>query len=602
MSRVEPFPPAISWANFRGWARASAVIDRVGLGLAVAFAGWTLVAALSMGGRPWGPVALVAAAMLSFGLARLMASRYQPLVPAAVAVAGLAVSVFLPGEVFTARAVTPVLGYANSKAAFFVLACAAALMLARGTAPRLLRVSAAVVAGVFAVVPFVTEARAAILALAAVLLAAVATARRTSMRLVSMVAAVLFLAVLAVTVAIAGAPQGDGLPELLGERRVALWGEAFDLMVADPVVGGGPGRFGTESPIARSDPDARSAHHSFLQHGAETGIPGFVLLVSLFLWVLLRLTTEGDSRGHELAAAGIVALGLLACFDSLLHFPLLPITTAALVGSAVPLSGRDRLWRPGAGVRKAAKGAVLPWGMVRRRRAGDVVILLYHRVGAGDREIDVPLDLFRRQMERLAERERVLTLDRSLSDGGGVVVTFDDGFADFHNHVLPVLVEHRIPAVLYLATGLVGEGPDALEWSQLEEAVSTGLVTIGSHTHSHADLSRATGGEAEDEMRRSKHLIEDRLGVACRHFAYPWAVASQAAETAARKHFESAALDAWRTNRRDRTDPYRLGRTPIFRSDGIRFFVAKSRGMLDAERILYRVMRRGPWERSSNDA
>ena len=74
----------------------------------------------------------------------------------------------------------------------------------------------------------------------------------------------------------------------------------------------------------------------------------------------------------------------------------------------------------------------------------------------------------------LVADERVLTLDDVLAGDpdGGVLVTFDDGYRDFHQVVLPLLVSHRVPAVLYLATGLVANGappsPDALTWTQLE--------------------------------------------------------------------------------------------------------------------------------------
>jgi len=597
MNRVESFPRTIPRAHPDGRGSTAALdgIDRLGLALAVALAGWTVLAAISVGGRPWGTVALGAAVALSYGVGRLTASLRPILVPAAVTAIGGAAVVFLPFEVFTGKAVTPVLGYANAKAAFFVVASAAALMFAMVAGRRVLRVSALVAAVVFAVVPLVAQARAATLVAAALPVAAVVAARQISGRLVSALAAVTLVAAVASTVVVGALDRAEPA-DFLGERRVALWDEAFDLMIEHPVVGVGPGRFGSESMTARSDPDARPAHHAFLEHGAETGIPGLVLLLGLFLWGLLRLAGTGDPGRGVLAATALSALGVLACFDSLLHFPALPITVAALVGSATSFPGRHL--RPGGTLRKVAKGAALPWGLIRGRRPGDVVILLYHRVGAGDREIDVPLDLFRTQMERLVEREVVLSLDRALSDRGGVVVSFDDGFADFHEHVVPVLVEHRIPAILYLATGLVGEGPDALQWSQLEEAISTGLVTIGSHTHNHADLSRATEPEAGEEMRRSKALIEDRLGVACRHFAYPWAVASPAAEVAARAQFESAALEAWRTNRRGRIDPYRLGRAPVLRNDGVRFFEAKARGMLDGEGLAYRILRRGPWART----
>ena len=244
--------------------------------------------------------------------------------------------------------------------------------------------------------------------------------------------------------------------------------------------------------------------------------------------------------------------------------------------------------------RRGAKAAVLPAAPWTRRRAGDLVILLYHRVGEGGGEIELPVESFERQMAHLAERERVRPLGDALADGeGGVVVTFDDGSPDFHSTVLPILVRHRVPAVLYLATGMVGE--EALSWPQLADAVSTGLVTVGAHTHSHKDLSRASERDAEDEMRRSQELVEDRLGVPCRHFAYPWAVGSAAADRAARRLFDSAAWDAWRTNRRGRTEPYRLGRTPVLRSDGRAFFRARVAGMLDGEAWVYRALRRGPW-------
>lgn len=256
----------------------------------------------------------------------------------------------------------------------------------------------------------------------------------------------------------------------------------------------------------------------------------------------------------------------------------------------------------GSVARRVSKAAVLPLGIHKRRRRGDVMILLYHRVGVGDREIDLPTTVFERQVAYLAERDHVLSLDQALTDGvaGGVVLTLDDGYRDFYDHVLPSLVRHRIPALLYLATGLVdGESApaeeDRLSWSQLEEAVSTGLVTVGSHTHSHANLARSGEASAMEEMRRSKELIEDRLGRACRHFSFPWGVASAGAQRQARRHFDTAALDAWRTNRRDRIDPYRLGRTPVLRSDGWAFFRAKLAGMLDQEALLYRVLSRGPW-------
>lgn len=252
--------------------------------------------------------------------------------------------------------------------------------------------------------------------------------------------------------------------------------------------------------------------------------------------------------------------------------------------------------------RRAVKSAVLPPGYFIRRRPGDVVVLIYHRVGTGDQEVDVTSTSFERQISYLASQHRILTLDQALAgdDRGGVVITFDDGYRDFYERALPVLVKHSVPATLYLATGFVaseaGASDESLSWSMLEEALATGLVTVGAHTHTHPDLSWVGEEDAYLEMARSQHMIEDRLGVACRHFAYPFTRWSTGAANAARQLFDSAAARSWVTNRRGRIDPYRLGRTPVTRTDTGKLFAARARGMLDAEAVLYWMLGRGPWK------
>lgn len=206
----------------------------------------------------------------------------------------------------------------------------------------------------------------------------------------------------------------------------------------------------------------------------------------------------------------------------------------------------------------------------------------------------MPRRLFQRQLAALAADGGARTMNEGLARGG-VVVTFDDGTPDFHSDALPLLVRYRIPALMYLATGQIDVGPGTLSWSQLVEAVDTGLVTVGAHTHGHVDLSHADEREADDEMRRSKEMVEDRLGAPCEHFAFPWAVASPQALAAAARLFTSSALDAWRTNRRASLDPHRLGRTPVLRSDGVAFLRAKARGLMDHEALAYRMLGRGPW-------
>ena len=231
--------------------------------------------------------------------------------------------------------------------------------------------------------------------------------------------------------------------------------------------------------------------------------------------------------------------------------------------------------------------------------AAGVTILIYHRVGGGsDSEVDLDVDAFRRQLEHLRDHHQVVPLDAvpalvaadAPADERHVVVTFDDGTDDFCDHVVPALVEYDVPATLYAATHFIDSGepfpwgaPPAT-WDGLRDAVATGLVTIGSHTHTHALLDRADPAEIGAELDRSIELIGTEIGVAPAHFAYPKALpGSDAAEAEVRRRFTTAALARSRVNEPGATDLHRLWRTPIQRSDGHDFFVAKAAGGLRLE-------------------
>jgi peptidoglycan/xylan/chitin deacetylase (PgdA/CDA1 family) len=235
-----------------------------------------------------------------------------------------------------------------------------------------------------------------------------------------------------------------------------------------------------------------------------------------------------------------------------------------------------------------------------------VVLLQYHRVGRrAPVEIDLPPARFEAQMALVADERRATTLDRALElleasaipERDPVVVTFDDGTADFADCAVPVLVRYGIPVVLYVATAYIENQSSfphdgiPLSWSALRDLVATGLVTVGSHTHTHALLDRVDDSIVADELDSSIRLLEDRLGVAAHHFAYPKGVAGSApASAAVKRRFRSAALAAVGVNRYGRTDPYRLARSPIQDSDEMRWFIRKLHGGLALEGTVRRAL------------
>lgn len=245
-----------------------------------------------------------------------------------------------------------------------------------------------------------------------------------------------------------------------------------------------------------------------------------------------------------------------------------------------------------------------------RRPAPGVVVLIYHRVGGGSGgEVDLDAGVFDEQMAILAASGRVTTLGTALevldgripADPSGlpVVVTFDDGTADFVDVALPVLERHGVPATLYAATAFIDEErqfPDGgipVSWAGLADACATGLVEVGSHTHRHLLLDRLPAAEVADELDRSIGLITDRLGRPPLDFAYPKAVAgSGAADAALRARFRSSAVAGTRANLVGRTDPHRLARSPIQRSDGMAWFTRKVAGGMALEDTLRRALNR----------
>ena len=115
----------------------------------------------------------------------------------------------------------------------------------------------------------------------------------------------------------------------------------------------------------------------------------------------------------------------------------------------------------------------------------------------------------------------------------GVVLTFDDGYANCYEAALPVLRQHGFTATVFLVSGHIGgcndwEPPLALlgtqpmlTWEQVAALAQAGLE-IGAHTVTHRDLQRLTAAEVEGEISAARDDIAKRLGTPVESFAYPF--------------------------------------------------------------------------------
>ena len=173
-----------------------------------------------------------------------------------------------------------------------------------------------------------------------------------------------------------------------------------------------------------------------------------------------------------------------------------------------------------------------------------------------------------------------------------VVVTFDDGYADFYNHAFPELSRHGFTATMFLPTGYIGshpiqfKGKNCLTWSQVRELRKHGMC-FGSHTVSHPRLSTLDPSSVKSEIANSKQVIEENLGESVDSFAYPFAFPENnkpfiqvlrniLAESRYRQGVSTSIGTA-----RPQEDPYFLRRLPVNSSDDISLFRAKLQGGYD---------------------
>lgn len=100
-----------------------------------------------------------------------------------------------------------------------------------------------------------------------------------------------------------------------------------------------------------------------------------------------------------------------------------------------------------------------------------------------------------------------------------VILTFDDGYADFYTTALPILRSHDFQADLYVVSAFVGR-PGYVTAAQIRESDRSG-IEIGSHSVNHADLARTSAGGVRSELVDSKRYLETLLGHPVFSFCYP---------------------------------------------------------------------------------
>lgn len=189
-----------------------------------------------------------------------------------------------------------------------------------------------------------------------------------------------------------------------------------------------------------------------------------------------------------------------------------------------------------------------------------VPILMYHYIANNPKSQDVQRnvlsvapDKFEAQMDYLSKNGfQPITLDtlygifnkQVTAPQKPVVLTFDDGYIDFYTIAFPILRRFNFYAVSFIPTSLVGGGY-YMNWDQIKEIQSSGLVTFESHTVTHANLAGLGYQAVLKQMVDSKNILQSQTGYPVNFVAYPYGISNANVQKAAKEAGFVGGLGTW---------------------------------------------------------
>jgi peptidoglycan/xylan/chitin deacetylase (PgdA/CDA1 family) len=217
-----------------------------------------------------------------------------------------------------------------------------------------------------------------------------------------------------------------------------------------------------------------------------------------------------------------------------------------------------------------------------------VTILCYHSVHPRwNSPLAVEPGAFAQQAAWLRARRTVVPLLEALPrldatgrlPRGEAVLTFDDGFDDNHENVLPVLTRERLPATVFLVAETLTPAGRPVDWvdtpgteplrtltvDQVLEMQDAG-IDFQSHSWAHHDLTQLTSAECVRDLTDSREFLSDLLGRPVTVLAYPRGLHDRKVRDAAEAAGYTHALAL--PERAEEVGPYAVPRVGIYRGNG----------------------------------
>jgi len=145
--------------------------------------------------------------------------------------------------------------------------------------------------------------------------------------------------------------------------------------------------------------------------------------------------------------------------------------------------------------------------------------------------------------------------------GRVVLLTFDDGYADFASTAAPILHSHGMTAIDFVVSGFVGQS-NYMTARQLQAVEHLG-AHIGAHSVHHVPLAKVPRPVMVEEITQSKLALEALLGHSLDDFAYPFGSLDATVETTVRAAGFRTGMSTVPGTHQDVSDPYSLRRVEV---------------------------------------
>ena len=207
-------------------------------------------------------------------------------------------------------------------------------------------------------------------------------------------------------------------------------------------------------------------------------------------------------------------------------------------------------------------------------------------------------------LDTLVQRQQSSSLN-----GQEIAITFDDGYVDFPDKVLPIIEKHQIPVTIFVPIGLanrdenekdefarkqIGIDKPLMSEKQLLKVSRCHLIELQSHSLTHRDFGNGTKEELTNELLQSAQKIESISGRRVSLFAFPFGdivnTSSNSIEALKLTRYSSAFTIVPGFNHHS-TNKYLLNRDSLEPNMKMLLFTAWMNGSYDLIKTLYNGIR-----------